>query len=278
MASLCKFSGKSAEKIARQDVRAFLVDLIAEKASCYSTVNQARCAILYFFTHVRRTPWVVGELPPMKKPRVLPEVLSLQEVARLLDGLEHPRDRILLRAAYACGLRVSELVSMQIRHIQGQRAMLLVQGGKGRKDRYVPLSPRLLDELRDYFRRYLSWNKAGAKTPWLFPRPRNISAHIDPSVPQRAFREAQRRAGLSRGKGIHTLRHCYATHSLELGLDIKTLQERLGHRDIQATLLYLHVANVPHRQLLSPYDFLQADRPPSPESNPQKSEGQDRQE
>jgi site-specific recombinase XerD len=153
--------------------------------------------------------------------------------------------------------------------------MLFVQAGKGRKDRYVPLSPRLLDELRDYFRRCLGWNKGGTKTPWLFPNPKNIRTHIDPSVAQRAFREAQRRAGVSRGKGIHTLRHCYATHCLELGLDIKTLQQRLGHRDIQATFLYLHVANVPHRHLLSPYDSLGGPTLPSPETN---NEGQDRQE
>lgn len=276
MASLCKLTGKTPDHLTRQDVRSFLVHLIANKGSRYSTVNQARCAILYFFTHVLRTPWVVGELPPMKKERRLPEVLSFQEVARLLDGVKHPRDRLLLTTAYACGLRVSEVVSLRILDIQGERGMLLVRSGKGRKDRYVPLSPRLLDELRDYYRLCLSWNKDPKEHPWLFPSPQNTRAHLVPAVAQRAFDQAKRLAQVPRARGIHSLRHSYATHSLELGLDIKTLQQRLGHSDIQATLLYLHVANVPHRHLLSPYDFLRDQTPSSPESN--KNEGQDRQE
>lgn len=257
MARLCKFIGKTPDRITPADVRQFLVYLITEQAYAYSSVNQSRNALKYYFKHIQKTPEVVGDLPPMKKGFRLPEVLGQDELFRLLHapGM-NVRNLTLLKLAYGCGLRVSELISLRITDIQGERGMVFVQGGKGRKDRYVPLSPGLLEELRLYHRACLAWNTNGDKTPWLFPSPRNLQKHIDESVAQRAFNKARELTGVRRGHGLHTLRHCYATHSLEMGVDVKTLQHRMGHKDLKATLIYLHVANVKASTIAGPYDTL----------------------
>ncbi|MDP7129484.1 MAG: tyrosine-type recombinase/integrase [Planctomycetota bacterium] len=257
MARLCQFVCKTPDRITPADVRRFLVYLITERGYAYSSVNQARNALKYYFKHIQKTPELVGDLPPMKKEFRLPEVLGQDEVFRLLHapGM-NVRNLTLLKLAYGCGLRVSELISLRITDIQGERGMVFVRGGKGRKDRYVPLSSGLLEELRFYHRACLAWNTNGEKTPWLFPSPRNPQKYIDDSVVQRVFNKARELAGVRRGHGLHTLRHCYATHSLEMGVDLKTLQLRMGHKDLKATLIYLHVVDIKASTIAGPYDTL----------------------
>jgi len=283
MRDLCAFINKTPDQITAEDVRRFLMHLVADRGLAYSSVNQAKCGIRYFFTHVLERPWLVGGLPPMKKGRALPEVQSMQEVVRLLDAPLALRDTTLLRTTYAGGLRVSELVALRLLDIQRDREMVFIKKGKGNKDRYIPLSARLRHDLALYFRACLSWNRNGDQSPWLFPSPRDCREHIDPSVAQSAFNKAKKRAGIRRGKGIHTLRHSYAVHSLEMGVDIKTLQVRLGHATLQSTLPYLRVASVPHRSVASPYDHLEewlrsSHRGPAGEADGDGKEGTDRQE
>jgi len=282
MRDLCAFINHTPDRITLEDVRRFLVHLIADRGLAYSTVNQAKCGILYFFRHVMGTPSVVADLPPMKQGSALPEVLSQPEVVRLFQAPLPPRDPILLKVAYGCGLRLGELISLRLLDIQRDRGMVFVQGGKGNKDRYVPLSERLLRELELYFQICLSWNRNGEKSPWLFPSPRDCRKPIHESVAQRAFDKAKELAGIRRGKGLHTLRHCYAVHSLELGVDLKTLQYRLGHANIRSTFLYLRVASVPHHPVISPYDFLEERSPQKPgkdqgKTDEDQKEGNDRQ-
>ena len=281
MSRLDRFAGKRVHKVTRKDVRAFLVHLITEKRLAYSSINQARWAIQYFFTHIVKRKWVTAELPPMKKGFSLPVVLGPHEIARIIECLSNPRSRMLVATAYAAGLRVSEVVSLRVQDIQAERKMLFIKSAKGKKDRYVPLSPRLLEELRSYYRTCLSWQGKGNETPWLFPSPKDPQKHIDPATAQRAFKKARAAAVVHREAGFHCLRHSYATHSLELGVDIKTLQQRLGHRYLQSTLIYLHVARVPFRELLSPYDSLPkkgSKENPEDRSQTDKKEAQDRQE
>jgi site-specific recombinase XerD len=278
MSGLCAFAGKPPRKIKRRDVRNYLFHQIEERGLKYASVAQKRMGIKYFFTRVLKRPYVVGQLPPLKKSFTLPEVLSVEEVARLIDSAANPRDRVILVLAYGCGLRLSEIIRLRIADIQRDRKMVFVRGAKGRRDRYVPLSDGVLEELCVYYRICLSWNRNGEQTPWLFPTRGRSGGHIDKSVPARAFGRAKARAGLLRGKGIHTLRHCYATHLLEMGVDVKTLQHRLGHAHLQSTLIYLHVARVPHRETPSPFDFLKRKRPrPSPWEPPEAQEGPDAQ-
>ena len=237
-------------------------------------MNQAKCGIQYLFGHIMKTPWILGELPAVKKGSALPDVLGVPEVVRLLEARLVLRDTTLLRTAYAAGLRVSELVALRLLDIQRDREMLFVKGGKGNKDRYIPFSVRLLRDLELYFRACLSWNGTGDQSPWLFPSPRDCREHIDPSVAQNAFNKATKLAGIRRGKGIHTLRHSYAVHSLERGVHLKTLQVRLGHGALRSTFLYLRVASIPHRSVKSPYDHLEEWLPLSDRGEAREADGE----
>jgi site-specific recombinase XerD len=175
-------------------------------------------------------------LPYGKKPKTLPVVLSVEEVVQLLATARPGRERILLTTAYACGLRISELLSLQVTDIDSARMVVNVRQGKGAKDRQVPLSARLLRELRQW------WSSHRTK-PWLFPgmagtsrqRPMNVT-----SV-QRTVKQIVVRSGLKKSASMHTLRHSYATHLLEAGVDLVTIQRLLGHRDLQTTARYLHL-------------------------------------
>ena len=276
MSDLCKSAGKAPRKIKRSDVRAYLFHLIHDRGLKYASLCQRRMGIKYFFTRVLKRPYVVADLPPMKRIQALPEVLSAEEVARLLDSAADARDRAILVLAYGCGLRRSEIMRLEIADIQRDRMMLFVRRGKGGKDRYVPLSEGVLGELSTYYRICMSWNGKEGETRYLFPSRRKSGGHIDETATARAFDRAKARAGLVRGKGLHTLRHCYATHLLELGVDVSTLQHRLGHAHLRTTLIYLHVARIPRRETPSPFDFLKKKAPPQlPWDPPEAKEGPD---
>jgi site-specific recombinase XerD len=172
-------------------------------------------------------------IPPRRVDQRLPEILSAQEVGRLFAVTKNMKHRTLLKTVYAAGLRVSEGVHLQVRDIDSDRMMLRVEQGKGRKDRYIPLSPRLLYELREYWRQY-------HPAPWLFP------CHIpDQPMPRDTayviYVKAKLKAGIHKEGGIHALRHAFATHMLEAGADLCTLQELMGHRSLLTTRRYLHV-------------------------------------
>jgi integrase len=200
-------------------------------------------------------PGVVTQIPFGKRPRTLPAVLSRDEVLRLFAAAAEGRDRTLVRTTYACGLRIGEVVRLRVTDIDGGRRVLLVRQGKGQKDRLLPLSPVLLGELRAYWRRY-------RPAEWLFPgQRRGRPLHLGSW--QRAFAALVRPLGLGKPVTLHTLRHSYATHLLEAGVDVVTLQRLLGHRHLSTTAGYLHLSTQHLQRLASPLDALLAVPPPA---------------
>jgi len=198
--------------------------------------------------------WNAADTPYPKKVLHLPHVLSQEEVARLIDAAEMPFHRILLMTLYATGARRAEVAHLKVGDIDSQRMVVHIRGGKGRKDRDVMLSPALLDALRVYWR-----GLRRKPTDWLFPGNRwHTASHpVTTKVLWTACQKAAERAGLEH-KHIHphTLRHCFATHLLEAGADLRTIQMLLGHRDLEETTIYLHLS---HRHLsatASPLDAL----------------------
>lgn len=172
-------------------------------------------------------------IPYGKKPKTLPVVLSVAQVLALLEAFGHPPTRMLFRTIYACGLRISEVIALQVKDVDSARRLLHVRQGKGRKDRQVPLSPLLLQELRLYWQRY-------RPKSLLFPGQTAAGTLCQATLQKHCSRAAQR-AGLTVRVTPHTLRHCYATHLLEAGVDLMTLQRLLGHNQLSTTLRYLHL-------------------------------------
>jgi len=190
-----------------------------------------RAEFLYGVTLNR--PEEVEKVAYARRPKKLPTVLSEQEMASLIDTIRHPKYRIALMTAYSAGLRVSETAKLSVADIDSPRMLIHVRFGKGQVERIVPLSPRLLEMLRDYYRLY-------RPTSWLFPGPRP-DEHISTRSLQRAVKRAAAAAGIHRKLGFHALRHSYATHMLEAGTDLKTIQSLLGHARLETTAIYTHV-------------------------------------
>ena len=236
VAKLAKHFMKAPDQLTGEDVRAFQVHLLSVKTS-WSQFNQIVCGLRFFFGTSLGRPEVVQMLPYGKRPKTLPVVLSVAEVGQLLEAAKPGRERILMQTAYACGLRISELLSLQVTDIDSVRMVVTVRQGKGAKDRQVPLSARLLTELR-------AWWSGHRTKPWLFPgmsgtsrkRPMNVT-----SV-QRMMKQVTMRAQLKKPASMHTLRHSYATHLLEAGVDVVTLQRLLGHTSLSTTARYLHLS------------------------------------
>ena len=194
-----------------------------------------------------------ARIPLPRKADPLPAILSREEVARLLAAVPDPRMRVLLTTIYAAGLRVFEAVALQVGDIDSARMTIRVREGKGARDRYVMLSPQLLAILRAHWRRTRS-------RPWLFPGP-DPSRPITTRTVQRACREAVEAAGLDKSVTVHTLRHCFATHLLEQGVDIRVIQGLLGHRHIVSTTRYARVALSTIGQVQSPLELLNLGTP-----------------
>ena len=185
-------------------------------------------------------------------PQKLPEILSREEVGRLLDAAASAKHRLLLATTYATGLRVSEVVALKVSDIDPERVTIRVEQGKGGKDRYVPLADRLLVELRRYW-------LVVPPAHWLFPN-RQGTRSIDISVAQKIYMLTKLRAGIRKQGGIHTLRHAYATHLLEAGTDLHTVQRLLGHRQISTTMRYFHLSQ---RRVLGTRSPLDLPQPPA---------------
>jgi site-specific recombinase XerD len=219
-----------------------------------NTVTQRLAALRFLYIQVLKRGWSVAETPYPKKVLHLPEILSQQEVARLIDATETPFQRILVMTLYATGARRAEVAHLKVTDIDSERMVVHIRGGKGRKDRDVMLSPALLEELRTYWR-----GLRRKPTRWLFPGNRWHTSNrpVTTKVLWTACQQAAFRAGLEH-KHIHphTLRHCFATHLLEAGADLRTIQILLGHRDLEETTIYLHLSNKHLSATASPLDML----------------------
>ncbi len=223
---------RSPDRLGMEEVRAYQLQLLEQHAS-WSRFNQTVCALRFFFgTTLGRTDQV-PLIPYGKRPRTLPSVLAPEEVVRLFNAAPAGRQRLQLQVLYACGLRLNEFLHLRPPTSTAARMVVIVRQGKGQKDRLVPLSPRLLQELRDYWRMH--------RPPvWLFPG-ECADGTLCPVTVQRQCQVAAQRAGLTKRCTPHTLRHSYATHLLEAGVDLITLQAILGHHDLRTTAHYVHV-------------------------------------
>jgi integrase/recombinase XerD len=240
--------GQSPDQLGPQQVQQYQTFLVREKKASWSTVLQAVAALRFFYRTTLGRKEMIEFLPLPRYPRYLPTVLSQSEVKALLAAKTNLKHRALLTTIYAAGLRVSEATSLQIADIDSSRQLIRVRQGKGHKDRLVMLSPSLLELLREYWKAY-------RPATWLFPGD-------DPQRPirtrsvYRICRDAGQEAGLSKIVTPHTLRHCFATHLLEAGTDLRTIQVLLGHRSLKSTAQYLHVSTLALRSTASPLELL----------------------
>ena len=218
-------------------------------------------ALRFLYTVTLRRAWTIeDDIPTCRKPRQLPDVLSPEEVAAFLDAVKNLKQRVILTVCYAAGLRVSEAVRLKPAAIDSQRMVIRVEAGKGQKDRYVMLSPRLLDILRDY------WKRAHPKE-WLFPGNRP-GEPITTFAVEHACREARQRSGITRPVTPHSLRHAFAVHLLESGTDLRTIQLLLGHQQPRHHSRYLRIATSKVCATASPLDALQVMTPIVPDLVP----------
>jgi site-specific recombinase XerD len=234
-----------------EEVRAYQKHLIDSGAS-WTKFNLTVAALKFLYRVTLRVTWPVESIPYGRRPRKLPVVLSQEEVIRLLEAVKHPMYRIALLTAYAAGLRITELLALKAEHIDSARMVLLVACGKGQKPRQLPLSEVLLAHLRDYWRKDRS---AGKRCPWLFPG-RNPVKHLEKSTLQLACQRARKAAGITKRATPHTMRHCFATHLLEAGTDLRTVQALLGHTSLDTTAIYTHVERKLMTGTKSPLDAI----------------------
>lgn len=225
--------GRSPEELTPEHVRQYQLHLIQERKASWSTFNQCVCALRFLYGTTLGREHVLPQVPFGRRPKKLPVVLSRDEVHELLRCAAHHEHRIMLTTLYATGLRVGELVRLAVADIDSRRMTILVDRGKGNKQRLVPLSQKLLAELR-------TWWRTHRNPTWLFPN-RRTGQPLEVSTVQRACQQAAARARLRRGVSPHTLRHTFATELLEAGIDLPSIQKMLGHSSLSTTAIYLHV-------------------------------------
>ncbi len=244
---------RSPDRLGPQHIREYQAQLFAKRKLSPGTVTNHLCALRFFYIQTLKKPWSVADTPYPKKAHCLPTILSQEEVAQLIDAASTPFHRTLLMTLYATGLRNAELTRLKTSDVDSRRMVIHVQGGKGRQDRDVMLSPILLDELRTHWRRLRRKSSV-----WLFPGNRWHTANhpIATKTPRHACQQAARRAGINKKVYPHVLRHCFATHLLEAGADLHTIQMLLGHHDLKETAIYLHLSQRHLHATASPLDAL----------------------
>jgi site-specific recombinase XerD len=247
--------GRSASRLGRKEVREFLLHLV-ERGLSASTHNVYAGALYFLYSQVLGRPGVMARLRFRKQPFKLPEVLTQREVERLLEALPSPRHRAIVMLAYGAGLRVGEVCQLCVGDIDSKVGVVHIRHGKRGRARDVMLSPRLLAELRSYYR----W--ARPQGPELFPGRIGAGSTLTRAAVEKAVKKAREQAGLG-GRRVtpHTLRHSFATHMLEQGTDLRTVQVLLGHGSIASTTRYVHVTTARIKGLKSPLDALQLGRP-----------------
>jgi site-specific recombinase XerD len=248
--------GRSPEQLGPEDIRTYQRCLIDEQRVSWSRFNQTVSALRFLYGVTLDRQDLIRRIPYPKHETRLPVVLSVEEVGRLLGVVRNLKHRTILMTLYGAGLRLTEALALTVTDLDSARRVIRVQHGKGRKDRYVDLSETLLAALRAYWHVY-------RPARCLFPG-RSPDRPLDPTAVQHVCTRARRRAGLQKPVSPHTLRHCYATHLLEAGKDLRTIQVRLGHRALATTARYLHIAAGHQAGVQSP-DLLARVGPRAPE-------------
>jgi integrase/recombinase XerD len=254
VADFARYFGKSPELLGPPHIRQYQVHLLEDVGASWCVFNQSVCALRFLYKTTLGKDWAIAHIPFPKCPKRLPVVLSLQEVGKVLEAVTDLKYRTVLEVMYAAGLRISEALHLRVRDIDSQRMVLRIQQGKGRKDRYVSLSLTLLTCLRAYW-------KVVRPDPegWLFPGS-TPAGTLSASSIRRALSLAKQKAGIKKPMKTHTLRHCYATHLLEAGIDLRTIQILLGHRSLNTTAVYLHIATKSLEKASESSDLLKAAR------------------
>lgn len=256
VAQLAVFFKRSPDALQPEQIRTYLVHLVTVKKPSWSWYNVQVCGIRFFYRVTLARDWVIAHVPYGRRPTRIPVILSRDEVTRFFEAIDEPMFRVLLMTIYAAGLRVSEALALRPTDIDSERMLILVREGKGRKQRLAPLSRTLLDDLREYYRAYRP------QTHLFFGR--------TPEVPvaERTLRAACQRArlaaGIRRTFTIHDLRSSFATHLLEAGVDIRTIQVILGHADLGTTERYVRVRENLISATQSPLDLLNFGGRPAP--------------
>jgi len=254
-----RYCGKSPDQLGPEEIRSYQVYLTNEKKLAPASILIAMAALRFLYKVTLHKGWSLEDIiPAPKKPQKLPIVLSPEEVRHFLSCVASPKHRTILTTCYAAGLRVSEAAALQVTDIDSQRMVIRVEQGKGQKDRYVMLSPRLLEILRE-------WWRSQKPKRWLFPS--DIPGrHITRYAVEQACQEAHRASRLSKPVTPHSLRHAFAVHLLEQGTDIRRIQLLLGHRSLATTARYLRIATSKVCSTTSPFDLLP--QPVATESKP----------
>lgn len=253
--SCCRFCDRTPGELTFEDVRRYQLHL-GQCGLAPASVNGAMTALRFFFRVTLKRPEALDYIPIVRQPQRLPVVLTQEEVARLLQAAPSLKWRTALSVAYGAGLRASEVVGLKVGDIDSRRMRIRVEQGKGRRDRDALLSPHLLATLRN-------WWKVARPPVWLFPNRLTSFEAVTARSLNRAFHEAVRKAGIRKPVCLHTLRHCFATHLLEQNVDIRVIQVLLGHKKLETTAVYAHVAAKTLDGIDSPLDLLKLRAPPA---------------
>ena len=248
VAELARHFHRSPDQLGVEHLRQYQLFLIRKKKLAWPTYNQIIAALRFFYVKTLRREFLLEDIPFPRRAQRLPVILSPEEVAQLVQAPQLLKTRAILMTIYAAGLRISEVIRLRVQDIDSARMTITVQQGKGQKDRVVMLSPILLEALRQY------WRQNRPKT-WLFPG-RPPERPITSNAVRQAFQIAVRKAGLTKKVSPHSLRHSFATHLLESGTDLRTIQMLLGHSSLKPTTRYLHVSQQHVQETTSPLDAL----------------------
>ena len=261
VAQFARHFSKSPEKLGHDDIRTYQVFLTNEKKLAPGSILVAVAALRFLYRTTLQKDWLFDDIiPAPKKPQTLPVVLSPEEALKFLDSIQQIKHRAILTTCYAGGLRVSEAVRLRPTDIDSQRMVIRVEQGKGQKDRYVMLSTRLLQILRN-------WWQVEKPRQWMFPGG-VLGTHITRSAVEEACKKAHRLCRIPKPITPHSLRHAFAVHLLERGTDVRTIQLLLGHRSLATTSRYLRIATVKVCATTSPLDLLPHPVAPDPKPTP----------
>ena len=248
-----EYFGRSPEQMGGEELRRYQLYLLHERKLALGTVENCISALRFLYKKtLKRRDLAFDDLPFPKQPRTLPTVLSQNEVTRLIEAAPNRMHRMLLMLLYATGMRRSEASLLKVSDIDSQRMVIHIHRGKGMRDRDVPLTPKLLEALREYWR----WKKPRV---YLFPSKRSAPGVEEPISDKTVWnlcRAAATRAGIHKKLGPHTLRHCFATHLLEAGADLRTIQLLMGHERLEDTTIYLHLSQRHLHAAINPLDQL----------------------
>ena len=249
VAGLAKYYGRRPDGISEQEVQSYLLHLIEQRKLAWSSCNIVAQGLKFFYRVTLKRSEAQFVIPRARQPQKLPQILSREEVAALIEKTVNLKHRAILMTAYGAGLRLNEICHLKLTDIDSNRMTIRVEQGKGARDRYTLLSPRLLTELRCYWRAY-------RPKPWLFMSP-DPTRPIGEHTVHRIYHAAKARAAIAKAGGIHSLRHAFATHLLEAGVDIHTIQRLMGHGHISSTLRYFHLARKHLAKTPSPLELLE---------------------